>query len=80
MPRYLIEVSQRSSTLARQRIRNAVDAMGSHFATHARWVRKDGVCSGSLVVDSGDSRGARGIVPPSMRNDARIVRLESEAA
>ena len=76
MTRFLIEVSEQSDTLARQRIKDAVRTMGSHFAARANWIRRNGICTGTLVVEAEDRRGAFGIVPPNMRSHARIFRLE----
>lgn len=77
MPRYLIEVSQ-PAAIAAKRIADSVRTLGSHFATHADWRQEtDGISTGSLVVDANDRRRALGVVPPGLRSDARIFRLES---
>jgi hypothetical protein len=76
MPKFLIEVSEESDVLARKRIRDSVHAMGSHFATRADWVRRAGVCTGRMVVETDDKWGALGVIPPNMRSHAHIFRLE----
>jgi hypothetical protein len=76
MPKFLIEVSQESDALARKRITDSVHKMGSHFATRADWIRKAGVCTGTMVVETDDKWGALCVVPPSMRSHAHIFQLE----
>jgi hypothetical protein len=56
---------------------DSVRTMGSHFVTHADWARKDGVCTGTMIVEADDSRGAIGVVPPSMRSHAHVYQLET---
>ena len=77
MSRYLIEVSEQSGMLARRRIMQSVRTMGSHFATHARWIQKDGTCTGTLEVEVSDSLSALGLVPPNMRDHAHVVPLDT---
>ena len=79
MPRYLLEVSQPEDVAAR-RIDQAVRGIGSHFATHADWHRKDGVCTGTMVIEAQDRTRALGVVPPGMRAAARIFQLETVVA
>lgn len=73
MPRYLVEVSQPEEVAAR-RIEQSIRSLGSHFATHADWRRRDGVCTGTMVIEAADSSGALGIVPPAMRAEAGVFR------
>jgi len=79
MPRYLIQVSQPAKTAAK-RIAASICASGSHFATHASWRHRDGMATGTLVVDADDRRWALGIVPPSLRSGASIFELDTSAA
>jgi hypothetical protein len=79
MPRYLVEVLQ-AAKVAEKRIDYSVRSIGSHFATHAVWHRRDGVCVGTMVVEAVDQRSALGIVPPGMRAAAHVVQLESIVA
>jgi hypothetical protein len=79
MPRYVVEVSQ-PEKIAAERIDRSVRTIGSHFATHADWHLKDGVCTGTMIVEASDARGALGIVPPAMRAGAHVFRLESVTA
>ena len=80
MPRCLIEVPQESDVLARRRVSESVRSMGSHFATHADWRRKDGGYVGSMIVETADRWSALGIVPPNMRRHALVFPLETAAA
>ncbi len=65
MIRFLIEVSEPSETLARKRIKDAVSTMGSHFAARVNWTRTEAGCTGTLLVETVDKRGALGLVPPT---------------
>jgi len=78
MPTYLIEVSQPAGVAAR-RIGSSISSIGSHFATHAHWQQRDGMATGTLVVEADDWRWALGVVPPNMRLIAKIFRLEAPA-
>ena len=77
MPRFLVEVSQRSDASSDKRIDASVRTLGSHFATHADWRRKDGVHTGTLIVEVEDKWRALGVVPPNMRSDANVFHLEA---
>ena len=76
MPKFLIEVSQGPDALARKRITDSIHKMGSHFATRADWIRKAGMCTGIMVVETDDKWGVLGVVPPNMRSYAHIFQLE----
>jgi hypothetical protein len=76
MTRFLIEVAQQSDVLARKRIKDAVRTMGSHFAARANWTRTEAGCTGTLLVETDDKRGALGLVPPNMRSHVRIFQLQ----
>jgi hypothetical protein len=79
MPRFLIEVTE-PERRATRRIRDSVRTAGSHFATHADWRRADGMCTGTIIVEADDGRSALAVVPPGMRSDARVFRLQAVAA
>lgn len=76
MPRYFVQVTQAEKVAARL-IDQSVGSIGSHFATHADWHRKDGVCVGTTVIEAADHRRALGIVPPGMRAAANLFHLAS---
>jgi hypothetical protein len=75
MSRYLVEVTQ-SEAVAAKRIEQSVRTIGSHFATHVEWHRKDGVCTGTIVIEADSCWSALGIVPPIMRSEAQVFHLE----
>lgn len=74
MHRYLVQVSE-PEAIAAKRISHSIGTLGSHFATHADWRRKDGVSTGTLIVEADDRWGALGVIPPAMRRDAQIFQL-----
>jgi hypothetical protein len=80
MDRYLIEVKLPSNEPAGKRINEAVQRLGSHFATHANWTRADGVCTGTIVIEAPDRSLALGIVPPGLRPHTSVFRLETAMA
>ena len=71
MDKYLVEVTL-PEAIAVKRIADSVRSIGSHFATHAAWRRKAGLCTGMMVVEAADRSGALGIVPPGMRADTHV--------
>jgi hypothetical protein len=80
MAKFLIEVSEKSEVLARKQIKDSVQMMGSHFATRAHWIRRAGVFTGIMVVETEDKWGALSVVSPNMRSHARIFQLEPRPA
>lgn len=80
MTNFLIEVVQDSDTGAFKQIDDAVQMTGSHFATHADWARRDGVCTGSIKAELKSRTEALAIVPPNMRSYARITEMGSRGA
>ena len=77
MPRFLVEVSQQADALTYKRIDDSVRTLGSHFATHAKWSRRDGVCTGAMIVEAEDKWQALAVVPPNMRTDAHVFHLKA---
>lgn len=75
MPKYLIEVSQ-PSIVSAKRVKDAICALGSHFAARARWQQGNGVATGTLVIEADDRQWALLVVPPNMRSSAKIIQLE----
>ena len=76
MPRYLIELSHDDEHEACVRALHAIQQYGSHFVTHADWGCRDGVHSGWLVAECDNRAQALGMVPPEMRGEARIAKVE----
>ena len=56
MQKYLVKVTL-PEAIAAKRIADSVRSIGSHFATHAAWRRKAGVCTGMMVVEAADRSG-----------------------
>ncbi len=79
MPRYIVKVSQ-PEAVAAKRIADAIRTIGSHFATHADWRRKNDLRIGSLVVEANVMWDAVGVVPPNMRAQAAVFLLEPVTA
>ena len=79
MSRYLIEVVEPLRG-AEDRISGTVRRLGSHFVTRATWTRGNDNCTGRLIVETNDRGQALAIVPPGLRSNARVFRLESAAA
>ena len=75
MPRFLIEVPHGSDRVACTRAVRIFLSSGSHFLTHADWGCMDNDHHAWMIVDVADKDEARAIVPPGMRAEARIVRL-----
>ncbi len=80
MTNYLIEVAQSSDEAAYRQIDDAIHMTGSHFATHAEWERKEGICTGSMTAEVRNRQEAIAIVPPNMRAHARVTAIETRAA
>ena len=75
MPKFLIEVPHDAETVACAKVVQIFLSTGSHFLTNAEWGCNDGVHSAWMIVEVGSKEEAIGILPPGMRADARIVRL-----
>lgn len=75
MDRYLIELPHDDEYNACVRALDALRAYGSHFVTHADWGCSDGVHCGWLVCEVESRDEALRAVPPQMRQDARITKL-----
>ena len=75
MSKFLIEVphdADKKSCL--QAIRIFMNS-GSHFLTHADWGCMDGEHRAWIIIEVDEKRDAINILPPAMRNDAKIVKL-----
>ena len=73
--RFLIEVSHEATTVACARAVEAFLTSGSHFLSNADWGCRDGEHKAWMIVEVDSKREARGIVPPALRPQARIVQL-----
>jgi hypothetical protein len=75
MARFLIEVPHEAEAAACARVVEIFLKSGSHFLTHADWGCLDGEHKAWIVADVKNREEARGILPPAMRSEAKIVQL-----
>ena len=75
MERYLIQVSHEPHESACARAMKMFMDLGTHFIGNADWGCQDDVHTAWVIVESEDKDHARLVVPPLMRREAVIVRL-----
>jgi hypothetical protein len=75
MAKYLIEVPHEEETVACARVVKIFLETGSHYLTHAEWGCCDGDHRAWMIVDAESREEARAIVPPPIRDEARVVKL-----
>lgn len=75
--KFLIEVPHESNTVACARVVDTFLRSGSHFLSRADWGCRDGEHKAWMVVDVDSKDDARRIVPPALRSQAKIVRLNT---
>ena len=75
MARFLIEVAHEAELIACARAVEILLTSGSHFLTHADWGCMDGDHKAWIIVEVASKEEARSILPPSLRSEARIVKL-----
>ena len=75
MPRCMIELAHGDEHVACVMALRAIEQSGSHFVTHADWGCKDGAHSGWMIAELDNRDEVARIVPPELRQDARIVEL-----
>jgi hypothetical protein len=75
MARFLIEVPHEPETVACARAIQILLTSGSHFLTHADWGCMDSDHKAWIIVEVASKEEARSILPPSLRSEARIVKL-----
>ena len=78
--RFLIEVPHEETTVACARVVDVFLRTGSHFLSNADWGCRDGVHTAWIVVEVDSKEEARGIVPPALRGQAKVVRLNKFTA
>ena len=76
MPRYLIQLTHADEHAACVRALHAVQQYGSHLVTHLDWGCKDGVHSGWAIAECENRGVAMQMVPPEMRQEARVVKID----
>ena len=75
MAKCLIEVPHAAEVEACARTVQIFLKTGSHFLSHADWGCTDGVHKAWIVADVEDKTEACSIVPPALRHDAKVTRL-----
>jgi hypothetical protein len=75
MARFLIEVPHEAELVACSRVVEILLTSGSHFLTHADWGCMDGNHKAWIIVEVASKEEARSILPPSLRPEAGIVKL-----
>ena len=75
MPRFLIEVPHEAEQMACARTVQIFLHTGSHFLTHADWGCQDGEHKAWFIARVEDKDEARSIVPPALRRQAKVTRL-----
>jgi len=75
--RFLIEVPHEGNLAACARAVDIFLKTGSHFLSHADWGCKDGAHSAWIVVEVESKDEARQIIPPALREQAKIVKLNA---
>lgn len=75
MPHFMIQLSHDDEHKACVLALDALEKYGSHFVTHAHWGCKDGTHTGWLIAEVDTRDEAMAIVPPEVRHEALIVKL-----
>ncbi|MBZ5516986.1 MAG: hypothetical protein LAN62_19475, partial [Acidobacteriia bacterium] len=75
MARFLVEVPHDAERVACARVVELFLKTGSHFLSHADWGCMDGDHRAWFIADVDSKDEARAILPPALRSQARIVRL-----
>ncbi len=75
MPRYLIELPHEDEHDACVKALRALEQIGSHFVTHADWGCEAGIHCGWMIVELNSRNEVMQLVPPELRQEARIVKL-----
>jgi hypothetical protein len=75
MAKFLIEVPPEDNKEECARVVELFLKTGSHFLTHADWSCMDGEHKAWITVDVKSKEEARYILPPVLRSQAKIVRL-----
>jgi hypothetical protein len=79
MNRYLIEVTHDPTHADCGRLADTLTQAGAHFLTRAGWGCQSGIHCCWLLVEALTDEDAELIVPPALRCNGRIVRLDNLA-
>ena len=75
MTRFLIEVPHDAQEAACARAVETFHQTGSHFLVNADWGCSDGEHKAWMILEVESKEDAHSVLPPSLRSEARIVRL-----
>ena len=75
MARYVIEATHDPDPAACLRMLDAFLNAGAHYLTHAEWGCMDGEHTAWIIVEANSDAEARMMVPPVIRNTAKLVKL-----
>ena len=75
MTRFLIEVPHEDQEVACARAVETFLQTGSHFLVNADWGCSDGEHKAWMILELESKEDAQFVLPPSLRSEARIVRL-----
>jgi hypothetical protein len=75
MARFLIEIPHDSDKIACAKVVRIFLSSGSHFLSNADWGCADGDHRAWMVVETPGREEALAIVPPGLRDGARVVQL-----
>jgi len=75
MPRFLIEVPHEAEMIACAKAVKLLLETGSHYMTNADFGCMDGDHRSWIIVEVANKDEARGVLPPLLRGQARIVGL-----
>lgn len=75
MSRYMVAVDHDAEMAACTRAVEVFQSTGSHYLTHADWGCLDGVHTAWIIVEADTREEARSVVPPGLRDRARVVAL-----
>jgi hypothetical protein len=73
MPRYIIEDTHSVEDCLK--VLDAFMHAGAHYLTNAEWGCEAGDHTAWIVIEAGSDEEARHLIPPIIRNRARLVRL-----
>ena len=76
MPRFLIEVPHEAEKVACLRAIQTFLQTGSHFLANADWGCSDGEHKAWLILEGPSREDVQFALPPSIRPQARIVKLD----
>ena len=76
MPRYLVELTHKDDHIACVRSLEAIERQGSHLMTHLHWGCRTGVHVGWFIDEFANEEEALQIIPPSFREEARVVEVK----